>query len=86
MIRTQTLLVGFDSAWTPNNSGAIVGVLHISDGTFRETGPPQIADYEQAEAIIANWQAEFAPAVFVMLAVSRASNPRTDVVGSISAP
>ena len=32
-----TLLVGFDSAWTPTNSGALVGVLHLDDGTFHET-------------------------------------------------
>ena len=32
----RTLLIGFDSAWTPNNSGALIGVLRMDDGTFRE--------------------------------------------------
>ena len=40
-----TLLVGFDSAWTRTNSGALVGVLCLDDGTFEEFGPPLIADY-----------------------------------------
>jgi len=56
-----TLLIGFDSAWTANNSGALVGVLRSDDGTFRELGPPQIANYRQAQAAISEWQAELAP-------------------------
>ena len=39
-----TLLVGFDSAWTRTNSGALVGVLRLDDGTFDELGPPRIVD------------------------------------------
>jgi len=50
-----TLLFGFDSAWTPTNSGALVGVLHRDDGTFHEFGPPRIADYGEAEAVILQW-------------------------------
>lgn len=53
-----TLLVGFDSAWTPTNSGALVGVLHLDDGTFREIGPPQIVNYSEAEGVILGWQGE----------------------------
>ena len=45
-----TLLVGFDSAWTPNNSGALIGVLRLDDGTFRELGPPLIVDYPKLKA------------------------------------
>jgi hypothetical protein len=37
-----TLLVGFDSAWTRNHRGALVGVLQLDDGTFHE---PQIVDF-----------------------------------------
>jgi predicted RNase H-like nuclease len=61
------LLVGFDSAWTPTNSGALVGVLHLDDGTFHELGPPRIVDYPQAEGVILNWQAEQIPAATIVL-------------------
>jgi predicted RNase H-like nuclease len=63
----STLLVGFDSAWTPTNSGAIAGVLRRSDGTFRELGPPHSADYREAEAIILKWQADLMPATTMVL-------------------
>jgi predicted RNase H-like nuclease len=53
-----TLLVGFDSAWTPTNSGALVGVLHLDDGTFRGLGAPRIVDYRKAENAILEWQDE----------------------------
>ncbi len=56
-----TLLVGFDSAWTPTNRGAIVGVLQACDGTFHELGPPRIVDYHGAEGVILGWQAEQQP-------------------------
>jgi predicted RNase H-like nuclease len=62
-----TLLVGFDSAWTPTNSGALVGVLHSDDGTFREISPPLIVDYPQAEGVILRWQAEQAPTATIVL-------------------
>ena len=62
-----TLLIGFDSAWTANNSGALVGVLRSDDGTFRELGPPQIANYRQAQAAISEWQAELAPEATIIL-------------------
>ena len=55
------LLVGFDSAWTPTNSGALVGVLQLDDGMFNELGPPQIVDYREAERVILKWQAEHVP-------------------------
>lgn len=61
------LLVGFDSAWTPSNSGALVAVLRLDDGAFLELGAPRIADYREAEAIIAGWQAEHAPAATLVL-------------------
>jgi hypothetical protein len=46
-----TLLVGFDSAWTPTNSGALAGVLHSDDGTFRDLGVSQIMNYREAEGL-----------------------------------
>ena len=29
----RNLIVGFDSAWTPNNSGALVGAVQLGDGS-----------------------------------------------------
>lgn len=84
-----TLLVGFDSAWTPNNSGALVGVLQLDDGTFRELGPPRIADYPQAEGAILKWQAEHVPAATIVLLDqptivrnARDQRPVENIVGS----
>jgi predicted RNase H-like nuclease len=62
-----TLLVGFDSAWTAANSGALVGALQLDDGTFHELGPPWIVDYPQAEGIILKWQAEQVPTATMVL-------------------
>jgi predicted RNase H-like nuclease len=61
------LLVGFDSAWTPTNSGALVGVLCRKDGTFRELGPPQPATFGEAERVILQWQTDEAPTSTVVL-------------------
>ena len=62
-----TLLVGFDSAWTPTNSGAVVGALRLEDGVFHGLGAPQIADYREAEAVILKWQAEQMPTTTIVL-------------------
>ena len=62
-----TLLVGFDSAWTSTNSGALVGVLHSDDGTVHGLGAPQIADYRKAEGVILKWQADQLPAATIVL-------------------
>ena len=62
-----TLLVGFDSAWTPTNSGALVGALHFDNGTFHGLGTPQIVDYRAAEDVILKWQTEQAPTATVVL-------------------
>jgi hypothetical protein len=64
---TTTLLIGFDSAWTAHNSGAIVGVLSGADGSFRELGPPQIVNYAQGQEVILAWQTELAPAATIIL-------------------
>jgi predicted RNase H-like nuclease len=61
-----TLLVEFDSAWTPTNSGALVGVLHLGDGTFHEIGLPQIVNYQEAEQVILKWQAEHLPTATIV--------------------
>jgi predicted RNase H-like nuclease len=61
------LLAGFDSAWTANNSGGLVGVLRPANDKIRELGPPQIVDYHQAEVLIAAWQADLAPTSTIVL-------------------
>jgi predicted RNase H-like nuclease len=84
-----TLLVGFDSAWTPTNSGAVVGVIHFDDGTFHGLGAPQIVDYREAEVVILKWQAEQIPTATIVLLdqptiVKNASGQRPveNIVGS----
>lgn len=62
-----TLLVGFDSAWTANHRGALVGVLHVKDGTFKELGSPRIANYREGEDAILKWQAESRPTATIVL-------------------
>lgn len=61
------LLVGFDSAWTPTNSGALVGILQREDKTFHELGAPQSADFPEAQRVILAWQAEHAPTATLVL-------------------
>jgi predicted RNase H-like nuclease len=62
-----TLMVGFDSAWTPTNCGALVGVLQLDDGTFRELGSPEVADFHKAEVVILKWQVEQKPTATIVL-------------------
>src|ERR1035441_2178549 len=57
----RTLLIGFDSAWTADRSGAIVGVIHSDDAKLAEFGPPQAVNFLQAWELITTWQAEFKP-------------------------
>jgi hypothetical protein len=51
------LLVGFDSAWTANNRGALVGA-YLEDGAFHDLGVPQMVDFPEAKAAILKWQKE----------------------------
>jgi hypothetical protein len=51
------LLVGFDSAWTATNAGAIVGAVLDADGAIRELGHPTRVRYEEAAGIVQEWQA-----------------------------
>lgn len=61
------LLVGFDSAWTPGNAGALVAVLRRADGTYHELGDPQTASFPMAAARIAAWQAVHTPTSTLVL-------------------
>lgn len=61
------LLVGFDSAWTAGKRGAIAAVLFGHDGSLRELGIPQLADFSDADKAISQWQAEQAPDATLIL-------------------
>lgn len=61
------LLVGFDSAWTPGNAGALVAVLRRSDGSYLELGDPQLVSFPKAAALIADWQATLNPTSTLVL-------------------
>lgn len=56
----STLLVGFDSAWTAANQGALVGLIRHENSEFQSLGLPQVANFEAAEQVILAWQAEYA--------------------------
>lgn len=60
-----TLLIGFDSAWTAKNSGALIGVLCGDDSRYVEIGPPIIVNYAEAECAIDRWNAQFSPSAII---------------------
>ncbi len=51
------LLIGFDSAWTTANQGAVVGVIRHDNGEFQPLGLPFVANFDVAEQAIMAWQA-----------------------------
>lgn len=55
------LLVGFDSAWTPQKEGAIVAAIWNDDGTFRAVDAPQSVDFSNAASVISAWQDQLSP-------------------------
>lgn len=61
------LLVGFDSAWTPGNAGALIAVLRRPDGSYLELGDPQLVSFPMAAERIADWQATFNPTSTLVL-------------------
>jgi predicted RNase H-like nuclease len=62
-----TLLVGFDSAWTGTNSGAIAGLVHRNDGIFVELGRPHNVQYSEARKLIRRWQSDAIPASTIIM-------------------
>ena len=62
-----TLLIGFDSAWTPRKRGAIVAALRHQDGSFRDLGSPRLVDFQEAESAIRMWQVEHVPTSTLIL-------------------
>lgn len=63
----KTLLIGFDSAWTRTNRGAIVGVVRNGDGKYRELGQPRIGNFTEAADDISEWQNCELPVATIML-------------------
>ena len=55
--KLTTLVVGFDSAWTQNHSGAIVAARY-SKNAFHEVCVAQPADFAKAENLLRQWQSE----------------------------
>lgn len=62
-----TLLIGFDSAWTAGNSGALVGAVRHAGRGIQELGTPQVVDYLDAERVILAWQAQHSPSTTIIL-------------------
>lgn len=62
-----TLVVGFDSAWTPGNTGGIAAALRTPDGHIRVLGEPEVVNYAQAGDRVAAWQDEHRPARTVVM-------------------
>jgi len=63
----KTLIVGFDSAWTRNKSGALVGVLHSDCRVFQELGSPHVADFKDAHRIISGWKKQHKPGKTIVM-------------------
>ena len=62
-----TLLVGFDSAWTRKNRGAIIGVFREKDGTLRELERPRVANFTEASDAVAQWRNKTRPGATIVL-------------------
>jgi predicted RNase H-like nuclease len=54
----NTLLVGFDSAWTMKNKGAVVGAVISENQQINSLGFPIKAGFEDAASLIEQWQRE----------------------------
>lgn len=62
-----TLIIGFDSAWSANNRGAIVGVLRKQDGTYLSLGDPLAVNFVEASQKIKEWLDKFCPKTTLIL-------------------
>jgi len=62
-----SLLIGFDSAWTPGKRGAIVAAIQHENGSFRNLGSPILADFREAGDAICSWQEEHSPTSTIVL-------------------
>lgn len=57
----STLIIGFDSAWSERNRGAIVAVVRESDGAIREAGLPKLVNFDEAAQTIDEWKVHYQP-------------------------
>jgi predicted RNase H-like nuclease len=62
-----TLLIGYDSAWTRENRGAIIGVFRENDGTLRELERPRVANFSEASDAVSEWQNKTSPCATIVL-------------------
>lgn len=62
-----SLVVGFDSAWTPTNAGAIVGTFIDDTGAVHELGLPRLVRYAEAGNIVNDWRSAHSPSLTVVL-------------------
>lgn len=63
----RTLLVGFDSAWSGHNRGALAAVVRDERGAYLDLGEPQVVGFREAACVIEAWQAEHRPASALVL-------------------
>jgi predicted RNase H-like nuclease len=63
----STLLVGFDSAWTRKNRGAIVGVFRENSGSLRELERPRVANFTEASNAISEWRNKTRPGATIVM-------------------
>lgn len=86
----DTLLIGFDSAWTATNSGALVGVVRDHDGGLRELGSPEVVDYQESIQAILSWQKQINPATTIVLldqpTIVKNSNGQRPVENLVASP
>lgn len=85
-----TLIIGFDSAWSDNNRGAIVGVLRKQDGTYLSLGEPLAVNFGEATQQIKEWQDKCCPTTTLILidqpAIVKNSTGQRDVENIVSSP
>ena len=53
--------MGFDSAWTADNAGGIVGVICDAGGSLRSLGEPMSADFDVAAEVVDGWRRRHTP-------------------------
>lgn len=61
------LLVGFDSAWTATNEGAIVAAVRHETGDVEELGPPRSTSFPAAAEQVLVWHSAHKPSSVLIL-------------------
>lgn len=83
-----SLVIGFDSAWSMKNSGAMVGALKTGNH-WRSLGIPLVVNLEEAANLIKGWQEKHQPITTLILIDQptvvpnmRGQRPVENIVGS----